>query len=91
MSTGQPLPPFRSSTGANYRAFYRAVCDLHERFNAMQLKSDDNAAWAEFGENVASLVATFGGNQFVIDLLVAVEKELLSECRIRENAENEQS
>lgn len=89
MSTGQPLPPFRSSTGANYRTFYREICNLHERFNAMNLKLDDDAAWAEFGECVVSLAATFGGNQFVIDMLAAVEKELLSECRIRENAESE--
>lgn len=69
----RPLQPFTALDGSNYRAAYRAVCELHERHNPPRT---DVEYWDEIAADMERTAKAYKEDPFVMDMLIAVQEEL---------------
>lgn len=75
--------PFMSMDGRrNIQAVYRIVYDIHKRHSPPVI-DDDGASeyWADLGREVTKTVRDFDSDPFIMDLLVAVMKDLEREYK----------
>lgn len=74
------LAPFTGmDKSRNYRAYYRAACDFHERHNPPRL---DAEYWDEAAEDMSQVANAFDNDPFLIGLLVEIYTELEREYKI---------
>lgn len=73
------LPPFTGRDPArNYRAFYRAACDFHERHNPPTNGAD---YWSDVTDDMIRIAEAHDSDPFIIALLSAVTDELEREYK----------
>lgn len=73
------LPPFTGRDPArDYRAMYRAACDLHERHNPPRITAD---YWEAATDDLTATAQRFNDDPFLIALLAAVFEELEREYK----------
>lgn len=77
------LKPFTAIDGTrNYRAFYRAACEFHERNNPPRLDKDNGAAyWNRVCDDMNETSNRHGNDLFLMAMLVAVFEELEREYK----------
>lgn len=82
------LKPFTAVDGArNYRTFYRAACDFHERNNPPRLDGDNGAAyWERVCDDMSATARNYDNDPFLVSMLCAIFEELERECNAIQNA-----
>ena len=75
--------PFTAIDGTrNYRVYYRAACDFHERNNPPRLDDDNGAAyWERVCDDITETSNRYGNDPFLMAMLVAVFEELEREYK----------
>lgn len=100
-SQGNFKPFTGIDTSRNYRAMYRAVCNLHERFNPPLVEGlywqdhtpgiDETPQteldyWADVAKAVGETAADFQQDPFITGMLIAVVEELEREYRAKKES-----
>ena len=96
------LEPFTGiDKSRNYRAFYRAACDFHERHNPPRVDAEywkshtpgkdeppeaDLQYWEEVAEDMTNVSNAFDSDPFLIGLLVEIFTELEREFKAGQEA-----
>lgn len=67
------LKPFVGLDGADYRKFYRLVCNFQEKYTPPRLTDE---YWESAANELSEIADSNGNNEFLIQLLVTVYGEL---------------
>ena len=69
-----PLSPFQDANGVDYRRFYRAACNFHEKYTPPDL--NDPLYWDKVASEMNDIGTGCGNHVFIVGLLVTVYEEL---------------
>lgn len=78
------LKPFTAQDSTrNYRVFYRAACDFHERNNSTRYDADNSAAyWERVCDDITETSNRYGNDLFLREILAVVFEELEREFAV---------